>query len=289
MIRAALPEDAPGLIALLSRQERAAMFPLSMLHRGGLVGPDDPAEGPGHMHGWLAEAKGQIAGFVGLSGGGHLMAFWPGGDWPALRGPLAGRRIGSILAPDGQAQAVLAGLDLGHAAVRHADEEPGFVLNLADLRPPGATGFHLAPPQNHLAQVILWRIAYLGELFDVQGREAEDRAAEDVARWIAAGSHRLLIRGDVPVAMSGFNARIPGVVQIGGVWTPPDLRGQGLARRVVALHLEQARAEGVARAVLFAANDAAAAAYRAIGFRRQGSMGVIELARPASVTPVVPA
>lgn len=294
MIRAATPGDAEALKAFLAGNERAAMFPLSTLHNGGLMPPDAPLDGPGQMHGWLVAGasgvQGGIQGFLGLSGGGHLMAFWPdaGGDgWASMRPHLVGRAVATVIVPDGQADPVLAGLGLSDASVRHRDEEPGFVLDLADLRLPDVAGFHLAPLADHLPQVIRWRIGYLGELFAVKGAEAEARAADDVARWIAADSHRLLMRGDAPVAMSGFNARIPGVVQIGGVWTPPELRGQGLARRCVALHLDRARVQGITRAVLFAANDAAASAYRAIGFVRQGSMGVIELAAAATVSPTM--
>ena len=69
------------------------------------------------------------------------------------------------------------------------------------------------------------------------GDEAEAQAEEDVASWLAAGSHRVLLRGGEPVAMSGFNARLPGIVQVGAVWTPPEHRSQGFARACVALHL----------------------------------------------------
>ncbi|MFT4150939.1 MAG: GNAT family N-acetyltransferase [Paracoccaceae bacterium] len=285
MIRAARPGDAPALRAFLAGRERAAMFPLSALHGGGLMPPETPLDGPGEMHGWLVEEAGRIEGFLGLSGGGHLMPFWPGAAWRDLRPHLAGRRVATVIVPDGQAGDPLAALGLADAPIRHRDEEPGFVLDLRDLRMPDVTGFSLAPLDRHLPLVRRWRGAYLGEIFGVTGAEAEQRAADDVARWVAADSHRLLMRGDDPVALSGFNARIPGVVQIGGVWTPPEARGQGLARRMVALHLDQARGQGVTRAVLFAANDAAAAAYRAIGFVREGSMGIVELAQPVTVTP----
>ena len=69
-----------------------------------------------------------------------------------------------------------------------------------------------------------------------------------------------------PVAMTGFNARLPEIVQVGAVYTPPLLRNKGYARLAVALHLAEARETGTRHAVLFAASDAAARAYQAIGF-----------------------
>ena len=71
-------------------------------------------------------------------------------------------------------------------------------------------------------------------------------------------------------AMFGFNARLPQIVQVGGVYTPPALRGQGHARRAIGQQLAQARAAGVQRAVLFAASDRAASTYRALGFEQIG-------------------
>ncbi len=76
--------------------------------------------------------------------------------------------------------------------------------------------------------------------------------------------------GDTPLAMTGFNARLPDIVQVGGVYTPPDLRGRGHARRAVALHLAAARDAGIRRATLFSGSDMASRAYRSIGFRQIG-------------------
>jgi predicted GNAT family acetyltransferase len=88
--------------------------------------------------------------------------------------------------------------------------------------------------------------------------------------WIAAGSHVVLWHDGQPVARTGFNAQCPGIVQIGGVYVPPPLRGRGYARTAVALHLAQAASRGVTRATLFSASDMAARAYRAIGFHQIG-------------------
>jgi predicted GNAT family acetyltransferase len=82
------------------------------------------------------------------------------------------------------------------------------------------------------------------------------------------------------VSYSVFNATLPEIVQIGGVWTPSELRGRGYARSVVAGSLLAAREQGVRRAVLFAdpLNAAARAAYLALGFRIVGDYGLVLLA-----------
>ena len=91
----------------------------------------------------------------------------------------------------------------------------------------------------------------------------------------------------VPVAMSAVNARLPDMVQIGGVYVPPELRSRGRGGAVVAAQLLEERARGVREAVLFANNDAAARAYERIGFARVGSYRVAILER--QVTPGVAA
>ena len=66
-------------------------------------------------------------------------------------------------------------------------------------------------------------------------------------------------------------------MQVGGVWTPPETRGRGYARCVVAGSLLHARAQGVTRALLFTmeSNVAAVRAYEALGFRRIGDYGLM--------------
>jgi predicted GNAT family acetyltransferase len=76
------------------------------------------------------------------------------------------------------------------------------------------------------------------------------------------------------------DAMLPDIVQIGGVWTPPEFRGRGYARSVVAGSRVAAGKHGVRRAALFAdpANPAARAAYLALGFRIVGDYGLVLLA-----------
>ena len=85
------------------------------------------------------------------------------------------------------------------------------------------------------------------------------------------------------MAVSGFNSQLPETVMIGGVYTPKPLRGRGYAGKVLALHLRQARAKGVKRAVLSAANEAAAKAYERIGFRQMGTFNITILDNPVTI------
>lgn len=91
---------------------------------------------------------------------------------------------------------------------------------------------------------------------------------QTVQRRQADKVHFCLIKKDKPVSYCTFNAQLPDIVQIGGVWTPPNMRGNGYAKCVVAGALLHARSIGVTQAILFTQknNMAAQSAYQAIGF-----------------------
>lgn len=88
------------------------------------------------------------------------------------------------------------------------------------------------------------------------------------------GSNWVLEDGGL-VSYSAFNARLPDIVQVGGVWTPRQLRGRGYGRAVVAGSLLEVRETGVRRAVLFAEREDAKRAYGGIGFRVVGEYGLV--------------
>lgn len=279
-MRPAVAADRLALLALLRRDVAGSMFPLANLEAGG------PGVAGGDPHAMRVWVMPDASGMLGLTAQGALLPQAPAaGDWPGLRAALAGESVTMAVGRSAQVPGLLAALGLAGLPTRHAGDEPGFVLDLADLAAPPPGGCRVVPLTDAFRSVVTpWRAAYLTETFGLPAAEAAVQGTAEVERWFATGSHRILLRGDQPVAMSGFNARLPGVVQVGGVYTPPALRGQGLARRVVAGHLAEARAQGVQRAVLFAANDAAAAAYRAIGFQRQGSMAIVQFHTPQRIT-----
>ena len=184
-------------------------------------------------------------------------------------------------------QVVTARRALGLAATPTAKDSRDelYVLDLARLVIPRvlATGaVHCRHPETgELDLLAEWRgqfsIEALGAIDDAELRRS---SRADVLLQHARGADWLLLSGTTPVAYSAFNAMLPDIVQIGGVWTPAEHRGRGYARCVVAGSLLAARKQGVQRAVLFAdpGNAMARAAYLAIGFRIVGDYGLVLLA-----------
>lgn len=286
------PGDAPRLAAaraFLAEDLAGAMFPLAALHAGRLARPGAPLAHPYALQAWIAEGERGIEGFVGANGDGMLLPRWPGPipteARQALGNALAGVPIAGLVGPAADARAILAALGLDRAPRRTDEVEPGYALDLEALAMPDTAGLALRPiGDGDTGLVEAWRAAYLRELQHLGTAEAATRAARDVAIWRAAGTHRILWQGGAPAALTGFNATLPGVVQIGAVFVPRPTRNRGLGRRAVALHLAEARATGTRKAVLFAAGPAAERAYRALGFQRARDMAVIEFQAPATVT-----
>jgi len=216
--------------------------------------------------------EGCVSGMVGVTEGGTVLLQRPGGDWPVVAGVLSGVVVNGVLGRADQVTALQGVFGLGSA--RHASKEPDCRLTLAELRVPDCTGFDLRPVTSDVQKTVLrWRAACAQGLFALPLHQAREKATPDLARWQAADSHRVLWHSGAAVALTGFNAVLPHMVQIGTVYVSPRLRGRGCARRRVGLRPVQARAAGIRCAVLFAASQAAERAYRSLGFVADGRMG----------------
>lgn len=242
------------------------MFPLTNLNLYGM--------GEGHpraMSAWVAKAGRKITDVLGISAAGIVFPCCPSGDWAAVSRVTKGRQIKGFI---GEGQQVVA-LRQATGLTRKADldvTEPSFTLNVDDMVMPEITGFTLHPlTAAPLDLLIDWRASYQVETLDAPPDMARERADREIRAYIAADSHRVLFRNGVPVSMTGFNAQLTEIVQIGGVYTPPELRSRGFARVALAMHLSESSIDGVTTAVLSAANEAAVRTYIALGFERTGS------------------
>jgi N-acetylglutamate synthase-like GNAT family acetyltransferase len=264
-MRRATEADREAIVAFLDPLAPKSMFLLANLADYGFDRDHRNA-----MRLWVAEADGRVAAVLGLTEAGALMPQLPPTWINAAAEAVDGEWIGLILGPAEQTAPLRRALGLADAPTQLDRDEPHFVLDLAALQIPEAPGALArldAVPRDLL---IDWRAAYDREVFASDPEAARATARRDIDHWAERDSHRVLMIDGAPVAMTGFNAMLPGIVQVGGVWTPPELRRRGHAARAVALHLAEARARGVTRATLFAASDTAARVYVGLGFRPIG-------------------
>ena len=280
MMRQAGPGDRAELEAILTARIDEAMFPLTNLRKFGLGQGGFASDHPHATRIWTMDQ-----GVVALTQEGMLLPLLDGTpDLSGLRAALRDLTVLGAVGPAASTRPVLAALGLSRLPTATDRDEPGFTLALDRLAIhdcPGTSLRPLAPPD--LPLVTAWRTTYIGEVLGQTGDEARAKAEADLASYLAKDSHRLLLLDGTPVALTGFNATLPEILQVGGVYTPPDLRGRGYARRAVALHLDEARRKGAGRAVLFAASDAAARAYRAVGFQPAQPFTLFLLAAPTRI------
>lgn len=187
------------------------------------------------------------------------------------------RTITGITGPAPQVRAAVEALGLADRPTSHSGKEVLFSLALSDLRVPKALSEGEVqcrlPTTEELDLLTEWSAAYnvetLGRADTPDLRTACRQTLEGLQ---ARGMHWVLVAEDTLVSYSAFNACLPDIVQIGGVWTPHEWRDRGYAKSVVAGSLISARSQGVNRAILFtqANNQAAQAVYRGIGFQSTG-------------------
>ncbi len=270
--RAVTEADLGWVEAFLRERIQSSMFFLSNLNEHGINGAADRA-----MRIWVLD--GDRKGLFALSNGGMILMQAPDAtaeDWLATRAFWADRELIGCLGDGAQVATFFAATGMGDRPMSLNEDEPGYRLELAQLKMPECDGFSMVPlGEDHRALAAKWRTAYHGEVLGTPAHKCAEMAAQDIARCIERDTHRILLKDGVPVAKTGFNATLPDTVQIGGVYTPPELRGQGLARRAVALHLQESWEKGAKLAILFAANEAAARAYESIGFERNGTFSLM--------------
>ena len=281
--------DEAAVEAFLQARLDSSLFLLSNLRAAAL-------EDDGEVYSGAWAAAFEQAAIVGVAAhfwNGVLVVQAPRELDAVVRAALraSGRPLAGISGPYPQVRAARASLAPAAAVAMHHEAEL-FSLVLSDLRVPEALARgalrSASPAPPLIPRLADWRVSYAVETLRATRSDALRAACEkEVRQLVEEGNAFVLLEGEAPVAFSAFNARLPEVVQVGGVYTPPELRGRGYARAVVAGSLLAARRARVARAVLFTEreNEPARRAYLALGFRPTGDYGLVLFASPAPPGP----
>jgi len=283
-IRALAPGDEAALERFLSRHADGSMFLRSNSRTAGLRDEGERLQGS-----YVAafDAAGEVVGAAAHYRNHILVLQAPGaaGELARSAASESGRDVGGLVGPWSQVVEARTALGLDHRRTSLESTEDLYALELDELRvPPALADGRLvvcrAPAGDaELAQARAWRVAYHVEaLGSLAGPELDRAARDEIETTVARGELWLLVdRERGMLSMTALNARLPDVVQVGGVYTPPELRGRGHARAVVAGQLAALRGSGARRAVLFTErqNRPARRAYEALGFRVVGDYGLI--------------
>jgi len=194
----------------------------------------------------------------------------------------SGRKVSGFCGPLDQVREAQSALDLSGVPAAINEDEWLYGLDLANIFVPGILqqgAVTVRPPLPAERDLLCaWRLAYdIETLGSTDSPETRERSTRVLDQQIADGNAWVALEKDRPVSLSAFNAALPDIVQLGGIYTPPELRGRGFAKASVAGSLLQARDRGASRAVLFTSNPSAARSYEAVGFQRLGDYGLVLL------------
>jgi uncharacterized protein len=283
-IRALSPADQADLERFLVRHADSSMFLRANAAAFGLRDDGERLQGSyvaafdagGELRGVAAHYRNHVI---------VLQAPDPGAAGALARraAEASGRPVGGLVGPSAQLREARSALGFDGRRAALDSEEVLYALDLDQMQVPAALGgFDCRPPisEAERERASAWRAAYAVEALGATPDATLDRSArEEIDRMIARGELWLLVaHGDTQVvSMTATNARLPDMVSIGGVYTPPALRGRGYGRAVVAGQLVHLQRTGVRRAVLFTPHDNAPArrAYEALGFRAVGDYGLV--------------
>ena len=279
-VRVLGPGDEQPLEEFLRAHAESSMILRSNVCAAGLVDRGAPYQG---TYAAAFEAD-RVVAVACHSWRGGIVLQAPVHLWEVVRCAIAGsgRAVSGIFGPWTQVVAARKALGLAEAPTLLASREILYALALADLVVPAplATGAVSCrrPLAEELAALAEWRVAYNVETNgrpDTEVTRAQSR--EEVTRWHADRQHFVLTRAGERVAYCAFNAWLPDMVQVGGVFTPAALRSRGYGRAVVAGSLRIAHEEAAERAILFTGeeNRPAQRAYEALGFRPVGDYGLV--------------
>lgn len=190
------------------------------------------------------------------------------------------RNVAGLIGPIDQVRTARTALNLDDAVPTVDGDERLYALDLVNLRVPDAltSGRVVCRPPGPTERdtLVAWRMAYDLEVLGAKDTEEQrTRSAAVLDGQIADDRAWIALNDDAPVSLAAFNAVLPDIVQLGGIYTPPELRGRGYAKAAVAASLLVARERGVTRAVLFTPNPNAERTYGAIGFERCGDYGLV--------------
>jgi GNAT superfamily N-acetyltransferase len=279
------PGDEDALETFLLPRVETSMFLIGNMRAAGLIDTGRPLEGTyaaafedGTIKSVVAHFWNRVLIFQAPE---NTNALWQ----VAVRSSK--RLIGGLIGPSDQVERARQALQLSDGRVQMDETEHLYRLSLSELRIPEplasgrAVARRIAP--HDVETVTRWDVAYeVAALGAEDCAELWEQCRQSTARSVRDGKTWVLEDQGCLVARSAFNTAIDEAVQVGGVWTPPELRRKGYGRSVVAASLIDARARGVETAILFTGQDNVPAqrAYQSLGFARIGSYRIVLLKTP---------
>jgi GNAT superfamily N-acetyltransferase len=238
------------------------------------------ARGP--LLGWWTDRAGAAAGaFLHTPPHPLLLTAVPAAVAADLAVALAGRPLGGV---NGYAEAAEAFAATWRAATvgRRATQERRLRLyRLGELAwpDPAPDGAPRVAADADAPLLTDWFVAFAEEVHDSDAREDQ---AVAVREKLSHGGVLVWEAGGRPVSVAGVTRQVAGMIRVGPVYTPPELRGHGYASAVTAAVSRRAREAGAAEVLLYTdlANATSNSVYQRIGYRAVEDRVVLAFSEP---------
>lgn len=286
MVRILQPGDEALLETFLQPNIESSMFLLGNMRAAGLVDNGRSLEG---TYAAVFE-QGRIVAVAALFWNGSLVLQAPltllDGLWQTAV-IAAQRPITRLIGPQPQVQTVYERLNLTPTNIQWDEPEKLYRLRLANLQVPRQ--LRTGEWQGRRVQaddvelMTRWRVGYaLETMGEKESPELWQQMRAGVQRYMHLGRSWILQDREQLVSTSSFNTTTDELVQVGGVWTPPEFRNRGYGRAAVAASLLAVQAEGIHTAILFTGeeNFPAQKVYEALGFGQIGDYRITLLKEP---------
>jgi predicted GNAT family acetyltransferase len=271
--------DRPAVDAFLLQHRDSSMFLRANIRRRGFAYSGRTYEG---TYVGAIDAD-RVVAMIGQTWNGMLMVQAPvEAEALALATVgVSGREVTGFSGPRTHVRRVRTALKLTEAPAQLDEEEDLYGLELRALRvPPAAPEVMCRPARPDDREGLLrFRIAYEIEALSAvdDAHSIRVRAATFLDGQLNAGYVWVAVVGDELVSMSAFNAALPDIVQLGGIFTPPRYRGRSHAKRAIAAQLLAAGEAGASRSVLFTKDPSAVRCYEALGFEWLSEFALVML------------
>ena len=228
--------------------------------------PGDPGRSP--LFGWLTDGTAQVRGaFMHTPPFPVMLTAVPAEAAADLAATtLQGRPVAGVNSYEEAASAFAAAWRKRTAGRVHVHRRMR-LYRLAELSwpDPAPDGAPRVAGEDDVPLMAQWFSAFAREVDDMGGEDQEAAVRDRVGY----GGLTVWEAGGAPAALAGVTRPVAGMVRVGPVYTPPDLRGRGYASAVTAEVSRAALAAGAGEVLLYTdlANPVSNSVYQRIGYR----------------------
>jgi GNAT superfamily N-acetyltransferase len=242
--------------------------------------------GPGSrpLFGWWTDRVGAVGGaFLHTPPHPLLLTAVPAGVAAGLAAALADRPLRGVNGYVEAAEAFAATWRAAAAGGQATEQRRLRLYRLGELAwpDPAPDGAPRVAADSDAPLLTGWFTAFADEVHEADEADAGQEQAAAVRDKLSHGGILVWEAGGRPVSIAGVTRQVAGMLRIGPVYTPPELRGHGYASAVTAAVSLRAREAGAEEVLLYTdlANPTSNSIYQRIGYRPVEDRVVLALSR----------